>query len=96
MLDAQIKADKKSKEGFERYLKQLTDRRNEVVARMEKNGEFAAQFDNSSAQAAYRQMTQDIGAIYEKAVAGHSKGKFKIIFCWPFLFHSYSTRKFLF
>ena len=52
ILDAQIKADKKSKEEFERYLKQLTDRREELVKRMKSNGEFVQQFDNSSAQAA--------------------------------------------
>ena len=74
ILDAQIKADKKSKEEFERYLKQLTDRRDELVKRMKSNGEFVQQFDNSSAQAAYRKMTQDIGNIYEKAVQGHSAG----------------------
>ena len=73
-LDAQIKADRKSKEEFERYLKQLNDRRNEVLARMEKNGEYVQQFDNSSAQAAYRQMTHDISKIYEKAVTDHGKG----------------------
>ena len=74
ILDAQIKADKKSKEEFERYLKQLTDRRDELMKRMNSNGEFVQQFDNSSAQAAYRKMTQDIGNIYEKAVQGHSAG----------------------
>ena len=45
ILDAQIKADKKSKEEFERYLKQLTDRREELVKRMKSNGEFVQQFD---------------------------------------------------
>ena len=74
ILDAQIKADKKSKEEFERYLKQLTDRRDELLKRMENNGAYVQQFDSSSAQAAYRKMTEDIGQIYEKAVEGHSKG----------------------
>ena len=74
ILDAQIKADKKSKEEFERYLKVLNDRRDEVMARMAKNGEYVQQFDSSSAQAAYRQMTSDISAIYEKAQIGHAKG----------------------
>ena len=74
MLDAQIKADKKSKEEFERYLKVLTDRREELAARMSSNGSYVKQFDSSSAQAAYRQMTEDIGKIYEKASIGHAKG----------------------
>ena len=74
ILDEQIKADKKSKEEFERYLKQLKDRREEIVKRMERNGAYVQQFDSSSAQAAYRKMTEDIGKIYEKAVDGHSSG----------------------
>lgn len=74
ILDAKIKADKKSKEEFERYLKTLTDRRQELIARMERNGSFVQQFDNSSAQAAYKKMTSDIAAIYDKASLGHAKG----------------------
>ena len=74
ILDAQIKADKKSKEEFERYLKVLNDKRDEVLARMAKNGEYVQQFDASSAQAAYRKMTSDIASIYEKAQMGHAKG----------------------
>jgi ureidoglycolate hydrolase len=74
ILDAQIKSDKKSKEEFERYLKVLNDKRDEVLARMAKNGEYVQQFDASSAQAAYRKMTSDIASIYEKAQMGHTKG----------------------
>ena len=74
ILDASIKADKKSKEEFERYLKVLTDRRDEIQARMSKSGQFAQQFDSSNAQAAYRSMTTEIAAIYEKAQIGHQKG----------------------
>lgn len=74
ILDAGIKADMKSKEEFERYLKVLTDRRDELAARMKKNGEYVQQFDNSSAQAAYRQMTSEIAGIYEKARKEHGAG----------------------
>ena len=76
ILDEEIKADKKSKEEFERHLGLLQKRKDELIARMEANNSWATNYEKNVGPFAdrYKQMTADIGVIYDKAKIGHSKG----------------------
>ena len=76
ILDEEIKADKKSKEEFERHLGLLQKRKDAILHRMKENTAWASTYDSDVGPFAdrYKAMTADIGVIYAKAKVGHAKG----------------------
>eukprot|EP00605_Chrysophyceae_sp_TOSAG23-4_P000458 GSChrysophyteH1.ASY1.ANO1.516.1 assembled CDS len=75
-LDAEIKADQKGKQDYEKVLKQLETRKKELEDRVEHNIAWAKNFESSmgSSMDSFNNMTKDIGVIYEKAKIGHAAG----------------------
>ena len=76
VLDANIKADQKGKQDYDKVLKQLETRKKELEDRIKNNNEWATNFDQSmgSSMDSFNDMTKDISVIYNKAKVGHSKG----------------------
>ena len=76
ILDAQIKAEEKSKMDFERHLTTLENKKADLEARVKQNEEWAKTYDTEVGPFAdrYKAMTADIGDIYERAKVGHAKG----------------------
>ena len=76
ILNAEIKADNKSKEEFERHLGLLQKRKDEILFRMKENDAWASTYARDVGPFAdrYEAMTAEIGKIYEKAKIGHAKG----------------------
>jgi flagellar motility protein MotE (MotC chaperone) len=76
ILEAQIKADERNKAEFERHLSTLNTKKSELEARVRQNEEWAKKYDTEVGPFAdrYKQMTADIGTIYERAKVGHAKG----------------------
>jgi hypothetical protein len=76
VLDAEIKADEKSKEEFERYLNVLKTKQLDLQTRINFNQEFGKQYDTDIGPFAnkYKEMTAEIGKIYNQAKIGHQNG----------------------
>jgi len=76
VLDAEIKADQKGMKDFEKVLKQLEMRKQELQARVQHNIDWAKDFEGSmgASMDSFNDMTKDIGVIYAKAKAGHKSG----------------------
>ena len=76
VLDAEIKADQKGKQDYEKVLKQLETRKKELEDRVEQNIAWSKNFESSmgSSMDSFNDMTKDIGVIYAKAKVGHAAG----------------------
>lgn len=76
ILDAEIKADEKSKAEYERYLNILNTKKEDIIKRMESNAEWSKNYDRDIGPFAnrYKEMTADIGKIYDRAKEGHQRG----------------------
>ena len=76
ILDASIKADEKSKAEFERLLAVLNTRKEDLLKRVSENKAWCETYDRDVGPfaARYKQMTGDIGELYENAKKGHAKG----------------------
>jgi hypothetical protein len=76
ILDASIKADQKSKAEFERLLTSLRNRKADLEQRIIDNNKWAETYDRDVGPFAqrYKQMTGDIGDLYENAKKGHARG----------------------
>ena len=76
ILSADIKAAESGKAEYDKRLGRLETRKADLLARIKKNEEWIHTYDTEVGPFAnrYKEMTSDIGIIYEKAKKGHAKG----------------------
>mmetsp|Transcript_2886 Transcript_2886/g.5211 ORF Transcript_2886/g.5211 Transcript_2886/m.5211 type:complete len:139 (-) Transcript_2886:226-642(-) len=76
ILDAEIKADEKSKAEYDRHLAILERQKSELIRRNEENAAWSKNYDTDVGPfaAKYKQMTEDIANIYDNAKNGHANG----------------------
>ena len=76
ILDDDIKADLKSKAEYEKQLKNLENRKADLLARIKSNNEWLHTYNNEVGPFAekYKNMTSDIQKIYGNAKKGHAAG----------------------
>jgi flagellar motility protein MotE (MotC chaperone) len=73
-LESEIKADLESKAEFERHLKVLETRKQDLLARIKSNKTSIQDFDSTNIAENYKNMTEGIATIYANAKKGHASG----------------------
>lgn len=76
VLEEEIRADEKSKKEYEQVLRSLQDRKDDILKRIDSHVSYQTSFQQDVGPFAqrYKDMTKEIGVIYEQAKLGHSKG----------------------
>lgn len=76
ILNDEIKSQEKSKLEFDKILKRLETRRDDLTKNIKKNNDWISSYDTEVGPfaAKYNQMTADIGILYDNAKVGHKFG----------------------